>query len=62
MSSVLSEEKKQHVIALGKLGWPLRRIAPVDTCSLMQAGRAVSCNCERCFSSMKLILRSDSEE
>ncbi len=26
MSNVLSEEKKQHVIALGKLGWPLRRI------------------------------------
>ena len=24
--SVLSEEKKQQVIALGKLGWPLRRI------------------------------------
>jgi hypothetical protein len=26
MSNVLSEEKKQHVIALGRLGWPLRRI------------------------------------
>jgi hypothetical protein len=26
MSHVLSEEKKQQVIALGKLGWPLRRI------------------------------------
>src|ERR1700731_4529809 len=26
MSNVLSEEKKQQVIALGKLGWPLRRI------------------------------------
>src|ERR1700687_4645005 len=26
MSKVLSEEKKQQVIALGKLGWPLRRI------------------------------------
>jgi hypothetical protein len=26
MSDVLSEEKKQQVIALGKLGWPLRRI------------------------------------
>jgi hypothetical protein len=26
MSNVLSEEKKQPVIALGKLGWPLRRI------------------------------------
>jgi hypothetical protein len=24
--AVLSEEKKQQVIALGKLGWPLRRI------------------------------------
>src|SRR6516165_321489 len=28
MSNVLSEEKKQQVIALGKLGWPLRRIEP----------------------------------
>jgi hypothetical protein len=27
MSNVLSEEKKQQVTALGKLGWPLRRIA-----------------------------------
>ena len=26
MSNVLSEEKKQQVIVLGKLGWPLRRI------------------------------------
>jgi hypothetical protein len=26
MSNVLSEEKKQQIIALGKLGWPLRRI------------------------------------
>ena len=26
MSHVLSDEKKQQVIALGKLGWPLRRI------------------------------------
>jgi transposase len=26
MSNVLSEEKKQQVIALGKLGWPLRHI------------------------------------
>src|SRR5262252_9248842 len=26
MSNVLSEEKKQQVVALGKLGWPLRRI------------------------------------
>jgi hypothetical protein len=26
MSNVLSEETKQQVIALGKLGWPLRRI------------------------------------
>jgi hypothetical protein len=26
MSNVLSEEKKQQVIALGKLEWPLRRI------------------------------------
>jgi hypothetical protein len=29
MSNVLSEEKKQQVIALGKLGWPLRRIEKV---------------------------------
>src|SRR3974390_993117 len=26
MSNVLSDEKKQQVIALGKLGWSLRRI------------------------------------
>jgi hypothetical protein len=26
MSNVLSEEKQQQVIALTKLGWPLRRI------------------------------------
>jgi hypothetical protein len=26
MSNVLSEERKQQVIALGKLGWSLRRI------------------------------------
>src|SRR3981189_1917151 len=26
MSNVLSEAKRQQVIALGKLGWPLRRI------------------------------------
>src|SRR5437879_5123717 len=26
MSNVLSEEQRQQVIALGRLGWPLRRI------------------------------------
>ena len=26
MSNVLSEEKRHQVIALGRLGWPLRRI------------------------------------
>jgi hypothetical protein len=26
MSNVLAEEKKQQVIALGKLGWSLRRV------------------------------------
>src|SRR3984893_10408741 len=26
MSNVLSEEAKQQVVALGRLGWPLRRI------------------------------------
>ena len=26
MSNVLNEEKKQQVIGLGRLGWPLRRI------------------------------------
>jgi hypothetical protein len=26
MSNVLSDDKKQQVIALGKLGWTLRRI------------------------------------
>ena len=29
MSNVLSEEKKQQVIALGRLGWSLRRIEAV---------------------------------
>ena len=29
MSNVLNEDKKQQVIALGKLGWPLRRIEQV---------------------------------
>src|SRR5437764_6568574 len=26
MASVLSEEKKQQVVGLGRLGWPLRRV------------------------------------
>jgi lambda repressor-like predicted transcriptional regulator len=26
MSNVLSEEKKQQIVALGRLGWSLRRI------------------------------------
>jgi hypothetical protein len=26
MSNILSEDKRQQVIALGRLGWPLRRI------------------------------------
>jgi len=26
ISNVLSEEKKQQIVGLGKLGWPLRRI------------------------------------
>jgi CxxC motif-containing protein (DUF1111 family) len=26
MGNVLNEEKKQQVLALGRLGWPLRRI------------------------------------
>ena len=29
MSNVLSDDKKQQVIALGKLGWTLRRIEEV---------------------------------
>jgi transposase len=29
MSNVLSEEKRQQVVALGRLGWPLRRIEAV---------------------------------
>jgi hypothetical protein len=29
MTNVLSDEKKQQVIALGKLGWSLRRIEKV---------------------------------
>jgi len=48
MSNVLSEEKKQQVIALGKLGWPLRRIEQATgvrretaSASLKAAGIAV---------------------
>ena len=26
MSNVLSEEKKQQILVLGRLGWPLRRV------------------------------------
>jgi hypothetical protein len=29
MANVLNEEKKQQVLALGRLGWPLRRIQQV---------------------------------
>jgi hypothetical protein len=32
MSNVLSNEKKQQVIALGKLGWSLRRIEEATVC------------------------------
>ena len=39
MSNVLSEEKKQQVIALGKLGWPLRRIEQATGVRRETAGR-----------------------
>jgi hypothetical protein len=49
MSNVLSDEKKQQVIALGNLGWSLRRIEQAtgvrrETASayLRTAGRGVS--------------------
>lgn len=29
MSNVLANEKREQVLALGRLGWPLRRIEPV---------------------------------
>jgi hypothetical protein len=38
MSNVLSEEKKQQVIALGKLGWPLRRIEQATSVRRETAG------------------------
>jgi hypothetical protein len=38
MSNVLSEEKKQQVIALEKLGWPLRRIEQATGVRLEAAG------------------------
>jgi hypothetical protein len=30
MTNILSDAKKQQVIALGQLGWTLRRITPLD--------------------------------
>jgi hypothetical protein len=33
VSNVLSEEKKQQVIALGRLGWSLRRIERAASCA-----------------------------
>lgn len=39
MSNVLSEEKKQQVIALGKLGWSLRRIQQATHIRRETAGR-----------------------
>jgi transposase len=39
MSNVLSEEKKQQVIALGKLGWTLRRIEEATSVRRETAGR-----------------------
>src|SRR5580698_8666028 len=39
MSNVLSEEKKQQVIALGKLGWTLRRIEEETGVRRETAGR-----------------------
>ncbi len=41
MGNVLSEEKKQQVIALGKLGWPLRRIEQVTGVRRETASAAV---------------------
>jgi hypothetical protein len=39
MANVLNEEKKQQVLALGRLGWSLRRI--------QQATRTRRENCQR---------------
>jgi hypothetical protein len=39
MSNVLSEEKKQQVIALGKLGWALRRIEQATGCTSRDSRR-----------------------
>jgi len=53
MSNALSEEKKQQVIALGKLGWALRRIeqatgAPCrERCSPQQNAAATASNHKR---------------
>ena len=38
MSNVLSEEKKQQVLALGRLGWSLRRIEETTTVRRETAG------------------------
>ena len=44
MSNVLSEEKKQQVIALGRLGWPLRRIEQVTGVRRETAGQPQFCS------------------
>ena len=31
MSNVLTDEKQQQILALGRLGWPLRRIEQATT-------------------------------
>jgi hypothetical protein len=38
MSNVLNEAKKQQVLALGRLGWPLRRIEQETGVRLETAG------------------------
>ena len=43
MSNVLSEEKKQQVIALGRLGWSLRRIEERYTFAGRRRGVSTGC-------------------
>ena len=53
MANVLSEEKKQQVIALGRLGWSLRRIEQAtgvrrETAGIYLKGAGVAVRQPRC--------------
>jgi len=48
MSNVLSEEKKQQVIALGRLGSPLRRIEQATGVCHETAGTYLKAGRDRC--------------